>query len=67
MLLWKRKRKMEKGERTEEKWEGIGGTKGDLECCVLGCLYSCCLCLRGLGLLRRRVCFGEVHLQDVPL
>lgn len=25
----------EKGERTEETWEGTGGTKGDLEClCV---------------------------------
>lgn len=35
MLLWKRKRKWEKGERTEETWEGTGGTKGDLEClCV---------------------------------
>lgn len=32
-----------------------------------GCLCRCCLCLGSLGLLRRGVRFGEIHLQDVPL
>ena len=41
--------------------------EGIWNACTLGRLYSCCLCLWGLGLLRQRVCFGEVHLHDVPL
>ena len=55
------------GKDTEENQEVTGGTEGIWNACMLGRLYSCCLCLWGLGLLRQRVCFGEVHLQDVPL
>lgn len=54
----------EMGKDTEENQEV---TEGIWNACMLGRLYSCCLCLWGLGLLRQRVCFGEVHLQDVPL
>lgn len=60
----------ERGKReedTEEKQEVTGGTRGIWNASMLGRLYNCCLCLWGLGLLRQRVCFGEVHLQDVPL
>lgn len=52
---------MEEEEETEVAQEGIWNAF------VLGRLCRCCLCLRGLGLLRRRVHFGEIHLQDVPL
>lgn len=68
MLLWKRKRKREKRERgMEEEEETEVAQEGIWNAFVLGRLCRCCLCLRGLGLLRRRVRFGEIHLQDVPL
>lgn len=44
-----------------------GGTREIWNAFVLGCLCRRCLCWRGLGLLGRGVCFGEIHLQDVPL
>jgi hypothetical protein len=69
LLLWKRKRKREEREEdTEEKHEETEVAQvGIWNAFVLGCLCHCCLCLHSLRLLRRGVCFGEIHLQDVPL
>lgn len=68
MLLWKRKRKREERvEETEEKEEAEVAQEGIWNAFVLGRLCRRCLCLRGPGLLRRGVHFGEIHLQDVPL
>ena len=55
------------GKDTEEKQEVTGGTRGDLECMYVRAPLQLLSVLWGLGLLGQRVCFGEVHLQDVPL
>lgn len=67
MLLWERKRKREEREKTTEEEETEVARKGIWNAFVLGRLCRRCLCRWGLGLLRRGIRFGKIHLQDVPL